>query len=118
MELPDGRRGRLLAAGLLVAALGVGWVAVAAPLLDWYDARAERLADRQALLLRMTRLAAELPALRRAAGSAGRDGPAPDAVLAGNSDAIAGAALQGMVQDMASAAGSTLAITETLPGQP
>ncbi|MDR3535942.1 MAG: type II secretion system protein GspM, partial [Acetobacteraceae bacterium] len=83
----------------------------------WYDARAQRLTDRQALLLRMTRLAAELPALHRAVGAAGHDGPAPNALLAGDSDAIAGAALQGMVQDMASAAGATLASAETLPGQ-
>jgi general secretion pathway protein M len=117
ISLPEGRRGQFVALGLLLAAIGLFWGAVAAPLLGWYDARAERLAERRVMLAHMTQVAASLPSLKRAVGATGAGGPPPTALLDGNSDAIAGAALQGMVQDMAKAAGATLASAETLPGE-
>jgi general secretion pathway protein M len=118
-DLPAGRRGQVVAAGLLVIAMGLAWTLVASPLIGWYEARQEHLAEQRVLLAHMTRLVAELPALRR---SVGGDGPADDlpaaTLLSGESDAIAGAALQGMVQDMARAAGVTLTSAEALPGDP
>ncbi len=115
VSLPTGRPGRLLAAGLLLLVLVLGWELVGSPLRDWYDDRAEALAGRQALSLRMQALAARLPALRREAeAGAGRSGPA--LLIEGSSDAIAGAALQGQVQQMASTLGASLSSSETLPG--
>lgn len=119
MELPAGRRGQIVAVGLLLIALGLAWTLVASPLIGWYEVREERLAEQQALLAHMTRLVAELPALRRSAGGGGQANDVPAAtLLSGESDAIAGAALQGMVQDMARAAGVTLTSAEALPGEP
>ena len=118
-DLPVGRRGQIVAVGLLVIALGLAWALVASPLIGWYQAREERLAEQQVLLAHMTRLVAELPALRRSAGDGGQANDVPAAtLLGGESDAIAGAALQGMVQDMARAAGVTLTSAEALPGDP
>ncbi len=115
VSLPTGRPGRLLAAGLLLLLLVAGWELVGSPLCDWYDGRAEALAGRQALSVRMQALAARLPALRRAAeAGAGRSGPG--VLIEGGSDAIAGAALQGQVQQMAATLGASLSSSETLPG--
>jgi general secretion pathway protein M len=115
--LPDGARGRALALALLAIVMGLVWAGAISPLLDWYAARAETIADRRALLVHMTGLGDSLPALRRAAGHVGAAGPQPTALLDGESDAIAGAGLQGMVQEMASQAGATLASAEALPGE-
>ncbi len=114
--LPDGPRGRALALALLAIVLGLVWAGAVSPLLDWYAARAETIAERQGLLAHMTGLVNSLPALRRTAG-AGTAGPQPTALLDGESDAIAGAGLQGMVQEMATEAGATLASAEALPGE-
>ena len=40
LDLPTGRRGRLLALGMTFAVLGALWAGVAAPLLDWHALRA------------------------------------------------------------------------------
>lgn len=61
------RERRLVAVGLLVAALALAWLLVAAPLIDGFAARA---AARDELLLRYARNAriiAQLPSVRRAA---------------------------------------------------
>ena len=116
-NLPEGRRGQVVALGLVAAVFGLLWVALVSPLLGWYAARAEHLAERRAVLTHMAGVAASLPSLRQAAGAAGAGRPLPATLLAGASDAMAGAALQGMVQDMAATAGANLASTEVLPGQ-
>lgn len=115
VSLPVGRPGRLLAAALLLLVVVLGWELVGSPLRDWFDNRADALAGRQALAVRMQALAARLPALRRAAeAGAGRSGPG--VLIEGSSDAIAGAALQGQVQQMASTLGASLSSSETLAG--
>lgn len=116
---PTGRPGQALAL-LLLALLGVAaWQGVAAPLLSWYADGAEALAQREALAGRMERLAGELPALQRLGSAAtASSGPGTAGLLAGTSDAVAGAALQQMVQDMARRAGATLGSTEALPAEP
>jgi general secretion pathway protein M len=116
-RMPEGRRGRWLAAALLALTLGLFWLAVAAPLLDWHAARAERLAERRLMLAHMAQVAATLPALRQVSGKAGSAAPPPTALLGGETDAIAGATLQSAVQDMAASAGATLASAEALPGE-
>jgi general secretion pathway protein M len=112
--LPDGPRGRILAAGLTLALLGALWFGVITPLIGWYQDRAEELAQRHALLARMRVLVETLPDLERQ--SAGVR-PAPTALLPGATDALAAAAMQSAVQAMATAAGAELASMETLPAE-
>ena len=114
LTLPTGRAGRVLALGLAILALLLLWEAVGVPLRGWYDDRADALAGRIALAARMQTLAAQLPALRRAA-AAGAAHAGPAALIEGSSDAIAGAALQERVQQMAASLGATLSSTESLP---
>jgi general secretion pathway protein M len=115
--LPEGRRGQLLAVALALTVAALVWLAVVAPVIGWYDARSEALADRRVLLVHMARLAAELPAMRRqGAGPRGVAG-ASRILLPGRSDAIAAASLQSLIQDMAASAGATLSSVEALPGQ-
>jgi general secretion pathway protein M len=115
-HLPEGRRGQFAALVLLAVVFGVVWIAVAAPLLGWHAERTERLAERRQLLDHMEQIVAALPALRQEAGRPGSDLPPPTALLGGATDAIAGATLQSVMQDMAASAGATLASSEALPG--
>ena len=113
----NGRAGPPLAVGLLCGVLLMVWLAVIAPLLAWYDDRAIELADRRLLAQRLEALAKTLPAMREAA-SMGDMSTNMSALLEGSTDAVAGAALQGLVQDMAVRAGATLSSVETLPASP
>lgn len=61
----------------------------------------------------MSAIAGTLPRVRREADGGG----APPALLEGASDPVAGAALQGQVQEMASRAGAALASAELLPAE-
>ncbi len=117
MALPDGPRGRLLAVALSLAALGVVWLGVVQPLMDAYDSRAEALAQRRALAGRMADVAGTLPALKREAAAAASVGPPPTATLEGATDAIAAAALQGLLESMTGAAGAHLTSAEALPAE-
>lgn len=112
--LPEGVRGRLLALAMTVTALAVMWAGCLQPLIDWHASRAEALEQRRLLLQRMTALAATLPELQRQ--SSGERAPVA-ALLEGQSDAIAGAALQSQVQRMAAQAGAELNSMEMLPGE-
>ncbi len=109
-----GYTGPLLALTLLGGVLLAGWLTLASPLLAWHAERAAVVADRTVLAQRLERLAATLPALRLAVQTADVSGNA-SSLLPGVTDAIAGAALQGLVQEMALQAGATLTSTETLP---
>ena len=116
-SLPTGRTGQWLALGLALLVLALTWLAVASPLVEWYDARRETLEQRRALVARMAGLAAELPQLERAATQAAHEGPPPGAMLDQPSDAVASATLQQRVEDIAAKAGATLASTEALPAE-
>lgn len=117
-DLPTGRRGQVLAVGLAIAVLGGAWAGIAAPLLDWYAVRAEQVQARRAVARRMAELAGTLPALRDQARRVAAPGrPAEGAVLDGASDALAAAALQGRLQEMAAHAGAPLSSAEALPGE-
>ena len=112
--LPTGRAGTALAVGLLGSVLLAGWFGGAAPLLAWRAGQAEALAQRQLLAEGMASFAATLPALQRAVAERS-SGTAASVMLKEGTDAIAAAALQGMVRDMAGQAGATLFSVETLP---
>ena len=120
-RLPTGRAGQALAVLLLLVVLAAVWGAVAAPLLDWHAERADLIERRTTLARRMARLAADLPRLeQQAAGGPGMGAqavPQQIALLDGRSDAVAGAALQQQIQDMAAKAGVRLSSIEALPPQ-
>jgi hypothetical protein len=115
IALPTGRQGQILAVGLVFVAFIVAWLGVIAPVLDFYGARQDELDAMQARAMRGAALVEALPALTREAETASR---APtQAVLQGNSDAIAGATLQEQVQSMAASVNAQLTSIETLPGE-
>ncbi|MBW4036978.1 MAG: hypothetical protein HIU90_16050 [Proteobacteria bacterium] len=112
--LPTGPSGRALAAGLVVVAIGISWLAIARPLIGWYDARAATLAERVEFADRLAARAATLPALAAAARGMS---PAPRTgyrLLNGSTDAIAAASLQQIVQGLATHNGVTISSAETL----
>lgn len=116
-SLPTGRRGQVLAWALLLLVLAAAWVAVASPLLEWHADRGEALQQRATLARRMAQVAAGLPELQRQAAAAAAAGPVAATLLDGSTDAVAGATLQQLIQDMAGRAGATLSSTETLPAE-
>jgi general secretion pathway protein M len=113
--LPEGPRGRVLALALTVTVLVGLWVGGVQPLMDWQAERTEALARRTELLRHMTATAALLPELRRQLPD---EHTTVEEWVAGDSDAVAGATLQTMVQDMATAAGAELSSMEVLPVEP
>jgi type II secretory pathway component PulM len=117
VALPIGRRGQLLAAGLTLICLAALWLGAAAPLLAWYAERQDRLGEREVLAQHMASLAEMLPALQQRLHADSARLPAQELLLQGPSDAVAGAALQDLVQDLAARAGATLSSAEILPGQ-
>ena len=117
LELPTGRNGRALALLITLLAAALVWRAGALPLMDWYDARGEALRQHQALATRMELLARRLPVLRNEAAALSTSGRAgATALIAGNSDAVASAAIQEKVSAMAGTLGLSLSSTETLAG--
>ncbi len=113
--LPTGRPGRFLALGVASLLLLALWEAVGSPLAGLYRDRARALAERRAVAVHMATVAAQLPALRRAAAAAGGARTGPVALIQGGSDAIAAAALQEQVQQMATGLGAALSSSESLP---
>lgn len=113
--LPTGRNGQLLAAGLaLVAALAV-WLGLVSPVLDWYGAREARLDELRLRAAREAALIETLPALKKQAAEAQHT--PTRAVLTGTTDAIAGAALQEQVQQLATTTNTQPSSVETLPAE-
>ena len=71
MVLPTGRRGQLLALGITIFVLACIWIGAVAPVLNWFDDRAETLRRERAIARRMEALAQTFPTLRRQAEAAG-----------------------------------------------
>ncbi len=117
LPLPTGRPGQALAVALLLAVAALAWSSAAAPLTDLYASRAESLAQRTTLARRMAQATADLPALQQASSRFVAAGPPPAALLSGAGDAVAGATLQQLVQDMAARTGATLSSSETMPAE-
>lgn len=116
-QLPSGRRGQMLAVALTAIALAAVWLGVMGPALDWYAGRTERLEQQRTLAARMAAIAATAPALERQLAAADAAAPPPRAVFEGATDAVAGAALQQAVQDIAVHAGATVLSAEMLPSE-
>ena len=113
--LPDGKRGQALAVALTLVAIALVWMVAVAPLMGWYEDRAAALAQQQELGARMVALSREIPALRRAVSAAGLQSADDQLLLAGKTDAIAGANLQSSLQSLATTAGTSLDSAELLP---
>ena len=111
--LPDGPRGRLLAVGLTLILLALAWVGVAEPLIGWHGSLAAAAENRGAVARRMEAVAETLPQLRAAATAPETRAAAP--LLEGATDALAGAALQARLRELAAEAQISLTSTETLP---
>jgi general secretion pathway protein M len=115
-NLPEGRRGRLLALGITLVVTFAIWVMLIAPLTGLYAEQAERLSQRRTLAHHMEQLAAAKPALEVRAAQQGAKVPVKNN-LSGGSIPVATAALQSLVQDIATTAGASLSSVESLPGE-
>ncbi len=100
MPLPGGRPGQILAVILTGAAAFSLWLGIVAPLGEWHSRRSNLMAERRALARHMEAIVANLPDLQQQADAAVAAAPAR-VLLAGTTDPIAGAELQGLVQDVA-----------------
>lgn len=114
--LPTGRPGRILALGIAVAIPAVLWLGVGAPLVQWHAERGAALGERRELARHMEDLMAEIPELQRRATQE-PSAVGADSLLAGDSDAIAAAALQEKVQAIAADTGATISSAEIVPAQ-
>ena len=113
-RLPTGRPGQALAVALTLAVLLLAWEVLVSPLLGFYEGRADDLAAAQSRVSHAEALVVNLPALRAEARRVKGSGPASSSLLDGATDAVAAAALQGKVQDLAAATGTNLSSTEAL----
>jgi general secretion pathway protein M len=108
LHLPDGRRGQVVALGVTAGLALLIWLAVVSPLIGWYQARDSALAQKRTLAAHMQAVERQLPGLRRAVAQLGADDGTARMLLAGASDAIAGANLQSALQALAAQAGTSL----------
>ena len=113
--MPTGRQGRVLALGLLLIALGGVYLVAVAPLFDLYAQRAATLDSRRMLIPRLHAAAEELPELRARIEQLRAGAGTRRLTLEGASDAIAAAALQSRIEELAASAGATIGSTESLP---
>ena len=115
-RLPTGRKGQLLAVGLTALAFAVLWLGVVMPMIEWHSDRAEALGRQEMLTRRMEALAAALPSLQEQAKLVEEGGAGEAALLDGDNDSMASAALQERLQAMFMKTGVQLNSVETLPG--
>lgn len=115
-NLPEGRQGQVLAVGGVLLLAALVWFELMAPCAGWYQSRQDALAAMRGEAAHMQALKAALPALRAAiqAGDADAGGRV---LLAGDSDAIAGANLQAALNGLAGDAGTSLDSAETVATQ-
>jgi hypothetical protein len=116
-SLPMGRTGQLLALGLTALGLAALWLGIASPLIAWHGERAEALTERVELARRMAALVAAVPTLQQQVATVAAGGAGNPALLDGDSDSTASAALQERLQVIFMQAGVPLNSVETLPGE-
>lgn len=110
-DLPEGRRGRVLALMLLLMAVALVWLVIVGPLIGFYSQYASRIALAQQTAERMAHLQEILPHLRQSA--AHRPSSAPQ-LIDGASDTMASATLQDKLAHLASQSGIEISSSETL----
>ena len=117
VTLPSGPRGQLLAVGILLFAVAIVWLGLIAPLLDMFEDRTETLRRQLTMADRTAALVQTVPELQRQAAVAVASGRQADAMLPGASDALAAAALQQKLDELAAASGVRMGSQEILPAQ-
>lgn len=117
IRLPSGGLGRALAVSLLCALIVLVYVALVMPLIDLYRGGEATLADRQLLLPKLDRLAAEVPGLRTRLATLQTAGAGKEVTLDGASDALASANLQSRLEQLAGTNGVTIASTEAIAAE-
>jgi general secretion pathway protein M len=115
--LPEGRPGQIAASACTLLAVLLVWLSVGAPAVNWYTSRAATLAQARLEVAHMRALQDSLPELRRLAAQTAAQPEADQTLVAGDSDAVAGANLQAELQGVASQTGASLDSVETLPAQ-
>ena len=118
MTLPEGRSGKLLAVGLLVLLLALGYLAVLHPLQRLYAQRANEIAEKRDRLERLERVAAEVPGLQSTLAQLRNNSKRTDLLLEGSSDAVASANLQGKLKELISQVGAEMTSAESVPPTP
>lgn len=113
--LPTGRRGRLLAVSLALAVLASFYAAVVSPLIALYAANEVAAETRRMLVWKLDAVSRELPVLRSRMAKLRAAAAVDTHTLGGASDAVASAALQGRIGEIASTAGVAIASAESLP---
>ena len=113
-SFPTGIAGRCFALALLLAVFGIVYVLFAAPVLDLYNEREATLEHQRILEPRLHAAADQLPALRARLAALQASASARKVTLEGNSDAIASANLQSLIDELANSAGVVVASTEGL----
>lgn len=101
MTLPTGARGRLVAAALLLIVLLVLGKFVVGPIIDNYFALGDDIAEIQDDIRRYRNTLAELPALNAAVQRLEQEDPLSPLLLTGANPALAAAAVQRRLQDVA-----------------
>lgn len=117
LNLPVGREGRILAVGILVLLVALTYWVVVEPLVGWYAARGEEIERQRALIGRLERAIAEQPQLEARLAAMRASGATVDALLKGDSDAVAGAELLATLKGMVAQSGGTLTSAENLPAE-
>lgn len=101
----------------MFVAVGAVYLLAVAPLLDLYAQRAAVLENRRMLLPRLKAAAEELPGLRARVEQLRAAAGTRKVTLEGASDAIAAAALQSRIEELAASVGATIGSTESLPAE-
>lgn len=115
--MPTGPRGRALALTLLLVVLGGLYLVVVSPLRELYLERAAVIENQRMLLPRLRATADEVPALRARVEQLRTAAGTRKITLDGASDALAAAALQSRIEELAASVGATIGSTESLPAE-
>lgn len=115
--MPTGPRGRALALTLLLVVLGGLYLIVVSPLRELYLERAAVIENQRMLLPRLRATADEVPALRARVEQLRTAAGTRKITLDGASDALAAAALQSRIEELAASVGATIGSTESLPAE-
>lgn len=118
MNLPDGRRGQLVALGILLIVLLVISKHLLIPTIDSYLSIDEDISDSLDQLQRYQRIANNLPSLRQEATKLDKQQPLRSFLLSGNNRSLAAAALQNRFKELVSRHGGRIMSTRTLQAIP
>jgi general secretion pathway protein M len=101
MTLPSGVRGQLVAVAILIIMVLLAYRLAVVPLVDRYQSRQAEITDMRTAIDRYQRLIAQAPALEAFDAQYRRQQPLAPLLLPGGNPALAGAALQQRLQDIA-----------------